>query len=280
MGSERRAEVERTGYGPPVASPRSNRNTGPGGPVPDGRHHLLIPVSVLTSAALLYGAHVSFGVVLGVASGFLALYLAAPTLSRRSRESFDREALAIRASKTADRAKRLAERLDAAWGLRLLGAPADLHTRRGMVSDEAGQPREARDCYRRALDAWEGEPPLATLVGYANASYLAGDHVEAVVAFQKVLDRGAMLPRLHVRLAHATLRASLPSESVGTWLDAAERDADDDDARREVTLVRALHEAKRGGRDEARALLAGLPKALGALTTIRDEVDEALAADR
>ena len=246
--------------------------------MPDGRHHLLIPISVLTSAALLYGAHLPYSVALVVAGAFLALYVAAPSLSRRSREAFDRDALAIRASKTGDRGKRLAERLDGAWPLRLPGAPADLHARRAMVADEAGRPRQARDAYRRALDAWEGEPPLATLVGYANASYLAGDHVEAVVSFQKVLDRSAMLPRLHVRLAHATLRAGLPSDSVAGWLDAAERDADEDEARREVSLVRALFDAKRGERDEARARLRELPKEMGALATLRDEVREAIDA--
>ncbi len=268
-----------TSYRPPVVSERDNRrNAGPGAPVPDGRHHLLIPISVLTSAALLYGAHVSFGVVLGVAAAFLTLYLAAPTLSVRSREAFDRDALAIRASKKGDRVPRLAARLGQAWALRLLGAPADVHARRAMIAEEAQRPREAREHYRRALDAWEGEAPLATLVGYANASYLAGEHVEAVVSFQKVLGRGAMLPRLHVRLAHATLRAGLPSDAVSGWLDAAERDVDDEDGRREVALVRALHEVKRGERAEARARIAALPKDLGAFDTLRDEVTEAIDA--
>ncbi|MFO0710087.1 MAG: hypothetical protein U0353_09630 [Sandaracinus sp.] len=257
-------------------SARTSRKSAPGTPVPDGRHHLLIPLSVLTSALLLYGAHVSFGVVLVVAGGFLGLYLRAPSMVRRSREAFDKDALAIRAAKTGDRATRLASRLEQAWALRLFGAPADVHARRAMIAEEAKRPREAREHYRRALAAWEGELPLATLVGYANASYLGGDDVEAVVHFQKVLDRGAMLPRLHVRLAHATLRAGLPAESVGAWLDAADRDAEDEDARREVSLVRALHEAKRGELGRARALLDAVPGE--ALPELADEVREALAA--
>jgi hypothetical protein len=37
---------------------------------------------------------------------------------RRSREAFDKDALAIRAAKTGDRATRLASRLEQAWALR------------------------------------------------------------------------------------------------------------------------------------------------------------------
>ncbi len=261
------------GYGAAVSA-RTSRKLAPGSPVPDGRHHLLIPVSVLTSAVLLYGLHVPFGGVLVVAGGFLALYLSAPGLVRRSRDAFDKDALAIRASKAEGRAGKLAARLEQAWALRVFGAPADVHARRGMIADEAKRPREAREHYRRALAAWDGELPLATLVGYANASYLAGDDVEAVVHFQKVLERGAMLPRLHVRLAHATLRAGLPMESVAAWLDAAERDAEDETSRHEVVLVRALHAAKRGDRDGARKLLREVPGAT--LEALHAEVREAL----
>ena len=59
------------GYGAAVASERTRRNQGPGVAVPDGRHHLLIPISVLTSAALLYGFHLPYAVALVVAGVFL-----------------------------------------------------------------------------------------------------------------------------------------------------------------------------------------------------------------
>jgi hypothetical protein len=254
-----------TGYGSPVASSArtSKRSTSPGGPVPDGRHHVLIPISVVSCAILLYGLHAPFSVVLVVAASFLTLYLSAPSMVARSRESFDRDALSIRASKEdvapAERGRRLGVRLDAAWALRWLGAPADMHARRAMVAEEASRPAEAREHYRRALGAWDGELPLPMLLGYANASYLSGDDVEAVVTFQKVLDRGSMLPRVHVRIAHATLRAGLPTDNVEGWLEAAERDAEDDVAKHEVTLVRALGAARGGDRARARELMASVP---------------------
>ena len=96
------------------------------------------------------------------------------------------------------------------------------------------------------------------------------------MSFQRVLDRGAMLPRLHVRLAHATLRAGLPTESVASWLETAERDADDDDTRREVSLVRALHDAKRGEKAAARDRLREQSEDRGTHATLRDEVNDAL----
>lgn len=255
-----------TGYGSPVsASGRaSKRTTSPGGPVPDGRHHLLIPISVVSCAVLLYGLHAPFGVVLVVAGSFLSLYLAAPSMIARSREAFDRDALSIRASKddvaAPERARRLAARLESAWALRLLGPPADLHARRALVAEEAGRPAEAREHYRRALGAWDGELPLPMLLGYANASYQSGDDVEAVVTYQKVLDRGSMLPRVHLRIAHATLRAGLPTDHVEAWLEAAARDAEDDAAEHEVALVRALRAAREGQRSRARELLSAVPK--------------------
>ncbi len=239
-----------------------------------------MPVSVVVSAALLYGAHLSFGVVAGVASAFVVLYLAAPALARRSREAFDRDALAIRA-RSEGRASRLAKRLDAAWALRLFGAPADVYARRAMIAEEAGLAKLAREHYRRALLAWEGEPPLGNLLGAASTAYLAGDDVDAVVHFQKVLDRGGSLPRVHLRLAHATLRAGLPSESVAGWLDLAEREARDEAERREVALVRALHLAVRGAKADAKKALAAIE--LGeapseTLLALRDEVQSALGA--
>ena len=273
-----------TGYGSPVsASARtSKRSTSPGGPVPDGRHHVLIPISVVSCAVLLYGLHAPFYVVMVVAGSFLTTYLAAPSMVARSREAFDRDALSIRASKDelapAERARRLAARLEAAWPLRLFGAPADLHARRAMIAEDAGRPAEAREHYRRALGAWDGELPLPTLLGYANASYQSGDDVEAVVTYQKVLDRGSMLPRVHVRIAHATLRAGLPTDSVEGWLDAAERDAEDDLGRHEVTLVRALAGARAGDRSRARALLAAVPE--DAHEALRVEVRAALELEK
>jgi tetratricopeptide (TPR) repeat protein len=265
-------------YGPSQVSATVSRGARTAGPVPDGRHHLLIPLSVLLSAALLYGARLPFGAVLAVAAVFLALYLAAPWLSRRSREAFDRDALAIRA-RAEGRGPALEARLARAWALRLFGAPADVHARRGMIAEEAGRPRAARDHYKRALEAWQGEPPLATLAGYARASYECGDDVEAVVSLQKLVDRGTSLPRLHVRLAHATLRAALPTESVGPWLDQAEREAHDENGRAEVALVRALSLAAKGDAKAARRALEEAPLPDGApdrLRALRDEVKDAI----
>jgi hypothetical protein len=250
--------------------------------VPDGRHHVLIPISVMSCAVLLYGLHAPFYVVLVVAASFLALYLAAPSMVVRSREAFDRDALSIRANREelapVERARRLAARLDAAWPLRVFGAPADLHARCAVIAEDVGRPSEARGHYRRALAAWDGELPLPMLLGYANSSYQSGDDVEAVVTFQKVLDRGSMLPRVHVRIAHATLRAGLPTEHVEGWLDAAERDAEDDLARHEVTLVRALDAARAGRGSRARELLAAVPE--DAHLALRAEVCAALDATK
>ncbi len=265
-----------SGYGAGVARDRSRAR--PGRPVPDGRHHLLIPASLATSAVLFYGAHLPFAAVLVVAIAFLALYLLAPSLVRRSMEAFDRDALAIRASgPRATRAPRLSARLDHAWALRLLGAPAELSLRRAMIADEAGLPRAARLEYKKALAAWEGEPPLAALLGHASASYAIREDVDAVVGYQRVLERDSMLPRVHLRLAHATLRAGLPSEGVGPWLAAAERDAEDDDARREVALVRALYDAKSGRDEAARATLRAIPRAPSD-EALRDEIEAAIDA--
>jgi hypothetical protein len=240
---------------------------------------VLIPVSVVSCAVLLYGLHVPYAAVVVVAGSFLALYLRAPALVAGSREAFDRDALGIRASEGngEGRAQRFAARLESAWALRLFGPPADLHTRRAMIAEEAARPAEAREHYRRALAAWDGELPLPALLGYANASYLSGDDVEAVVAFQKLLDRGSMLPRVHVRIAHATLRAGLPDDPMEGWLDAAERDAEDALAHCEVTLVRALRAAQRGQSQRARELLAAAPEELHA--SLRSEVLAALDAE-
>ncbi|GAB4203378.1 MAG: hypothetical protein OHK0013_17460 [Sandaracinaceae bacterium] len=227
-----------------------------------------MPVSVLVSAALLYGAHWPFSWVLAVASAFLVLYLAAPSLARRSREAFDRDALAIRAGSQAP-GPLLEARLSRAWALRLFGAPSDLYARRGMICEETGRPRAARDHYRRALDAWEGEPPLATLAGYARAAYECGDDVEAVVALQKLLDRGAALPRVHVRLAHATIRSGLPDARVEGWLDAAAREARDVGERAEVARVRALFALARGDTGAASRARAEAPLPVDASPALR-----------
>jgi hypothetical protein len=248
--------------------------------VPDGRHHFLVPVSVLVSAALLYGAQWPFPRVLAVASIFLVLYLAAPWLARRSRDAFDRDALTIRA-RTGARGPALEARLARAWAFRLLGAPAEVHARRGMIAEEAGQPRAARVHYRRALDAWVGEPPLAILAGYARAAYECGDDIEAVVALQKLVDRDASLPRLHLRLAHATVRSGLPDERVQGWLERATREARDAGERAEIARVRALFLLARG--DEVSAVRARdeapLPAdASASLLALDAELDAKLAA--
>lgn len=251
-----------------------------GRPVPDGRHHLLVPLSLFVTAVAYYGLHLSFAVVIGIAVAFSLLYFFLPGAVQRSREAFDRDALGIRASGPKEtRAARLEARLELARLFRIFGAPADVHARRAMIAEEAGQPKLARAEYDKALAAWEGEVPLATLVGHANASYLARDDVDAVVDFQKVLERDSMLPRLHLRLAHATLRAGLPIEGVAGWLTCAERDADSDDARQEVQLVRALERLAHDDVDAARALVDGVA-AGAAHRELRDEVERALEARR
>lgn len=244
-------------------------------PIPDGRHHLLVPLSVVVSAALLYGAHLSFPVVAAVALGFVALYLAAPHFVRRSREAFDQDTLTMRASGKAT-AARLRARFDAAHLFRLLDAPAEVDARRGMIALEAHDAAAAKRHYGNAMRGWSAEPPLAVLAGYAHAAYETKDDVEAVVALQRLLERGGTLPRVHARLAHATLRAGLPGDHIDAWLTLAEQ-AGDEASRCEVALLRALQLAKAGDAKGARSALLATPT-IESLMPLRDEVDSALKA--
>lgn len=244
-------------------------------PIPDGRHHLLVPVSVVVSASLLYGAHVSFPIVAAVALGFIALYLAAPQFIRRSRDAFDQDALKMRASGKAT-ASSLRARFEQAWLFRWLDAPAEVDARRGMIALEAKDATAAKKHFADAISGWSAEPPLGVLAGYAHAAYDTKDDVEAVVSLQRLLERGGTLPHVHARLAHATLRSGLPSAHVSAWLNAAEQ-AGDETSKVEVALLRVLQLAKDGDLKTARATFKATPKA-DALTSLRSEVEAALKA--
>lgn len=246
-------------------------------PIPDGRHHLLVPLSVVVSAALLYGAHLSFPVVACVALGFIALYLAAPHFVRRSREAFDQDTLTMRASGKATAAM-LKARFDAAHLFRLLDAPAEVDARRGMIALEAKDAAAAKKHYDNAMRGWSAEPPLSVLAGYAHATYETKDDVEAVVSLQKLLERGGTLPHVHARLAHATLRSGLPGDHVSEWLTLAEQ-AGDETSKCEVALLRALKLAKEGDAKGARAALQAAPK-VASLAALRDEVEAATKASK
>ena len=244
-------------------------------PIPDGRHHLLVPVSVVVSASLLYGAHLSFPIVAAVALGFIGLYLAAPQFIRRSRDAFDQDALKMRASGKATAAS-LRARFEQARLFRWLDAPAEVDARRGMIALEAKDSVAAKKHYADAISGWSAEPPLGVLAGYAHAAYDTKDDVEAVVSLQRLLERGGRLPHVHARLAHATLRSGLPSEHVSAWLSAAEQ-AGDETSKVQVALLRALQRANDGDAKAAHAALKAAPK-LEVLASLRCEVEAALKA--
>ena len=254
---------------PPEYGARSMKRDVVSRPIPDGRHHLLVPVSVVVSASLLYGAHLSFPIVAAVALAFIALYLAAPHYVRRSREAFDQDTLRMRASGKATAAM-LKARFDAAHLFRLLDAPAEVDARRGMIALEAKDAAAAKRHYEAAMRGWSAEPPLSVLAGYAHAAYDTKDDVEAVVSLQRLLERGGTLPHVHARLAHATLRSGLPGDHVSEWLALAEQAGEP-----EVSLLRALKLAKEGDAKGARAALKAAPK-LESLASLRDEVEAAI----
>lgn len=238
--------------------------------------HALIPLSIFTCFVLVYVVEAPSWVVLPIGLAVMALYLAAPTIGRRSLARFDRDLVQLlaRGSRAA-----LAARYNRAIGMRLFEAPARVAERRGLVLAECGDAEGAREAYRQALEGYpEGRAPLAVRLGYAHASFAVGDDGEAIAAYRSVLRETTSLPRVARNLARALARRGDDLDEAERLVAELARDAADPDP--ELLLIRALVHAARGQRGPAKELLTRAGDAEGETApALRAEVERALGAE-
>ncbi|MGE3635532.1 MAG: tetratricopeptide repeat protein, partial [Sandaracinaceae bacterium] len=182
-------------------------------PAPSLIRHALVPLSLVVCFSLVYLAGSPIIVAVIVGGALLALYLAAPTIGRRSLAAFDREAVRRLAQHRPDTLGSLYAR---AWGMRLFASPARVAERRGLAAAQAGDHTGARAAYDEAVALYpEGEAPLAVIVGAAHAAYALGQDESAIDLYGQVLAREPSFPKVARRLAHALARS-------GERLDRAE----------------------------------------------------------
>jgi len=179
---------------------------------PPGRGALLA-LGLGAVVVLQYGLRWPFGWAILGGLPFVAVFLAAPWLARRSLQAFDRDAMVYLAR---GQAGRLPGRYRRAWGLRWL-APTPLRDeRRGLALAEAGSGSEALRAYRGAVAAYDDmgvRPTPGAVHGWARLASEQDRPEEAVVAWRRLRSLGASVPELDQRLAEAEARLSEPSPS-------------------------------------------------------------------
>lgn len=238
----------------------------------------LIPLSLVVVFFLYYAAKLPFGAAASASVPFLALFLLAPLWAKHSTTRFDRDVVRLL---TTDAKGRLEGRLRRAVGMRLFAPPAWVHERRGLVASETGAHGEARQAYRKAMKGYEDpdEAPMAVLLGYAHASYALGDDIEAIRSYRKVLATQGPMPKLERNLAHSLIRRDEDLKEAMELLDRAEPKAQTPAERREIALIRALGDAKRGRRATAKDVLREHRDAEGdAVEALVEELREELGA--
>jgi len=245
-------------------------------PDPSVLRGALLPASLVLVFCLIYGFNIPFGLAAAASIPFIALFVFAPAWARASLARFDRDALRLLSIGQQDR---MGDRLRRALGARLFAAPARMWERRGLVAAENGRPREARLAYSRAMKGYEeaAHVPVSLLLGYAHACYALGLDAEAVKHYRRVLADSGTMPRVERNLAHVLIRKGEGVRDALDLLDQAARSASDEDARGEVTLIRAFGEARLGNRATAKQLLEdAVAVRTEAAEALREEVREHL----
>lgn len=231
---------------------------------PSLRRHALLPLAMLTCAALYYGAGFSLSVVVGVACVFLLAQSWVGPWIRSSRERLDRDLLLLSSK---GRASELPARVNAAWGFVLFGPPGEVGERRGRALREAGAAVEAKLAYASALEGYGGAAPLSVVSGYGYAAYDAGDDATAIEVLRAALDAAPHLGELRVRLAHAIVRSGGDVKTAEALFgaDAPER-----------VLLRALGALHAGETSKAKKLFASADKSAPRAALLVADLEAAL----
>ncbi len=246
-----------------------------GAPAPALARNLLIPSSIVLCFVLVYVVGVPAQWVIPVGAAFMAIYVVAPVVGRRSLARFDRDAVQLLA-----RGERhaLPARYRRAVGMRLFAAPALVAQRRGMIAAECGRPDAACEAFAEAVAGWGGDAPLAVRLGLAHASFALGDDDEAIRSYRSVLLESPGLPNVARNLAHALARQ-------GRDLAEAERLVEDlileagDAPSPQLSLLRGLVHARRGQRGPARKIRRANADASGPeVEALRADLERALEA--
>lgn len=231
----------------------------------------LVPLSLVASAALYYGAGVPLWIVAAaVTAPLFLLYAFAPVIARRQMVRLDREVVRLLAKGDRPGLMRAYQR---AIAFRLFGSPALVAERRGLVHAQLGQARDARQAYEQASDGWGGEPPISVTLGLANACYALGDDEAADAPYRELLAKGHRLPVVLHNLGHGLVRraAKAGKGSKKMLRDAVEiateglRVAADGAHEAPLKLTLAEARAALGEKKEARALVDSLGEPNGEL---------------
>ncbi|UJR79626.1 hypothetical protein [Sandaracinus amylolyticus] len=256
---------------PDEYDPRPPMAPRPAEPAPPILRNVLVPISLVTTFALVYWVRIPLALAVLAVSPLIALFVLAPSWAAASMRAFDRDALRLRA---AGRPSELRARFDRAIGMRLFGAPSSTAERLGDVLRELGDAAGARRAYQRAIETVGATPTLPMLLGLAHAAYGAREDAEAIGAYRRVLAIDATLPRVRARLAHSLLRRGAPADAADAHelLEAARPTSDAE--RTELALLRAYVEARKGKTSAARTALREIE---GGDASLRDEIESALS---
>lgn len=239
-----------------------------------GARELLLPLTVISCAALYYLAHLPGWTVAACAAPMLALYAFAPMIGARSVADFDRDLVRLLST---GRRNRLPVRYARAIGMRLFAPPAVTAERRAVVAAETGDMGEAKLSYRRAHLEYGAHAPLRVLLGYAHACYALGDDGEAIRVYRGLLKQTGTLPGVQRNLAHAMVRRGESLREALQLIDADQTTSNTPERNAELDLLRAVAHAKLGERDRASALLEQCGAANGEqASALRAELQRAL----
>src|SRR3954468_2165029 len=109
-----------------------------------GARELLLPLTVISCAALYYVAHLPGWTLVACAAPMGALYAFAPLLGARSVARFDRDLVRLLST---GRRSALPARYGRALGMRLFAPPAVTAERRAVVAAETGEMGDAKLSY-------------------------------------------------------------------------------------------------------------------------------------
>lgn len=233
---------------------------------PSLRRHALLPIAMLSCAALYYGAGFSLGAVIAVACVFLIGQSWVGPWIRASRERLDRDLLLLSSK---GRTSELPARVGRAWGFVFFGPPGEVFERRGRALREAGKPVEAKVAYGQALEGYGTAAPLSVVSGYGYAAYESGDDATAIEVLRAALDAAPHLGELRVRLAHVIVRSGGDVKSAEALFS---------DGAPERVLVRAIAALHAGETSRARKLFASADKSAPRVALLVADLSSSLDA--
>jgi tetratricopeptide (TPR) repeat protein len=148
---------------------------------------------------------------------------------------YERQGNFDRSREIAERARSLARPASGALDATTRGKLANLQAALGDAYAEAGEQRDAIECYRKALDRCPGFHDIRHRLGIALREM--GLPNQAMAEFRRVLRGNPAFLDAAVQLGVTLYSLGRIGEAVGEWQSALERDPGRDDARMYLRLV-------------------------------------------